>query len=56
MKNLICNDGIVLQIALKKYQAQWIKSAISFLVYSGERALLQQASFIKEEEKVLLTI
>lgn len=36
MKNSMCNEGIVLQIALRRYGAQWIKSAITFLVYSGE--------------------
>lgn len=36
MKNSMCNEGIVLQIALRRCRAQWIKSAISFLVYSGE--------------------
>lgn len=35
MKNSICNEGIVLQIALR-YRVQCIKSAISLHVYSGE--------------------
>lgn len=49
MKNSLCNEGIVLQIALRRYRAQWIKSSIFFLVYSRENVqLLQQAGFIKE--------
>lgn len=36
MKNSLCNEGVVLQIALRRYRPQWIKSAIFFLVYSRE--------------------
>lgn len=36
MKKSMCNEGTVLQIALRRYGAQWIKSAITFLVYRGE--------------------
>jgi len=36
VENSMCNEDTVLQIALRRYRAQWIKSAISFPVYSGE--------------------